>query len=133
MPDPTPSSSETAWYVLGRVENRPQNAVPPLATTAHACSCFTRAAAIEHALSLQVYEQWAAGIRKRGVPISDPFRVEHLLISDTDVAKWNSEGLPANEMSTQNGILTTMSARWPLCIDPQMQVNLSGAQLVVSR
>ncbi|CDJ35101.1 uncharacterized protein EMH_0023860 [Eimeria mitis] len=68
-----------------------------------------------------VYEHWASGVKESGVPINDPFKIEGLLTSDADIAKWNKEGLPANEMSIQNGILTTMSARWPLCIDPQMQ------------
>ena len=77
----------------------------------------------EHVYFVQVYEHWFSAVRECGIPISDPFKIEDLLTSDVDVAKWNNEGLPANEMSIQNGILTTMSARWPLCIDPQMQVN----------
>lgn len=130
---PTLSSSETAWYVLGQEQHRPLNTVLPLATAAYTSHSFTNKQANDQTLSLQVYEQWAVSIRNSGIPISDPFKVELLLTSDTDVAKWNSEGLPANEMSTQNGILTTMSARWPLCIDPQMQVNLSSTRFFVSK
>ena len=37
------------------------------------------------------------------------------------VCRWNSEGLPPDELSIQNGILTTNSSRFPLCIDPQEQ------------
>lgn len=70
----------------------------------------------------QVYDHWAAGVKDSGIPINCPFKIEGLLTSEADIAKWNKEGLPSNEMSIQNGILTTMSARWPLCIDPQMQV-----------
>lgn len=70
----------------------------------------------------QVYDHWASDVKESGVPINDPFKIEGLLTNDADIAKWNKEGLPANEMSIQNGILTTMSSRWPLCIDPQMQV-----------
>ena len=37
------------------------------------------------------------------------------------VGRWNSEGLPPDELSVQNGILTTQGSRFPLCIDPQQQ------------
>jgi dynein heavy chain len=40
------------------------------------------------------------------------------LTSEVEVAKWSVEGLPGDELSVQNGILTTSASRWPLCIDP---------------
>jgi hypothetical protein len=43
------------------------------------------------------------------------------MTNDVETTAWASEGLPSDELSTQNGILTTRAARWPLCIDPQMQ------------
>ncbi|KAL8448543.1 hypothetical protein Emed_003723 [Eimeria media] len=91
-------------------------------------SCLVGAAFLSYAgpytlefRNQMLYEHWAVKAREGNIPINEPFRIEGLLTTDADVAKWNSEGLPANEMSIQNGILTTMSARWPLCIDPQLQ------------
>jgi hypothetical protein len=43
------------------------------------------------------------------------------LTSDVETTQWSSEGLPSDELSIQNGILTMRANRWPLAIDPQMQ------------
>lgn len=33
----------------------------------------------------------------------------------------NTEGLPADRMSTENATILTICERWPLMIDPQLQ------------
>lgn len=73
-------------------------------------------------MCLQVYNDWAQDVQRRQIPVAENFRLEDLLTNDSEIARWNGEGLPADEMSIQNGILTTCSSKWPLCIDPQMQV-----------
>ena len=49
-------------------------------------------------------------------------RLETLLTNEVEMTEWASQGLPSDELSIQNGILTVRANRWPLCIDPQMQV-----------
>lgn len=68
-----------------------------------------------------LYDEWQHDLQQRGVPLTYPFKVQDLLSNDVEMAKWNSEGLPNDDLSLQNGILTTRSSRFPLCIDPQMQ------------
>lgn len=58
---------------------------------------------------------------EKEVPISQPFSLDALLTSDVEISKWTSEGLPPDELSIENGILTTQASRYPLCIDPQQQ------------
>ena len=66
-------------------------------------------------------ESWQEDILEREIPISQPFKLEALLTDDVEISKWTSERLPPDELSIQNGILTTRASRFPLCIDPQQQ------------
>lgn len=66
-------------------------------------------------------DEWHANIVKQKIPLSENWKLTELLTSDVEIAKWASEGLPQDELSVQNGILTTKANRYPLCIDPQMQ------------
>jgi dynein heavy chain len=68
-----------------------------------------------------IYNQWKHDLESKSVPISQNFKVEKLLATDVELSKWAQEGLPADELSIQNGILTTKASRFPLCIDPQQQ------------
>lgn len=68
-----------------------------------------------------VYELWQSDLLTKKVPITQPFRLEAIMTDDVETFAWASEGLPGDELSIQNGLLTTRAARWPLCIDPQMQ------------
>ncbi|XP_011803966.1 PREDICTED: dynein heavy chain 10, axonemal [Colobus angolensis palliatus] len=64
---------------------------------------------------------WQNDILEREIPLSQPFRLESLLTDDVEISRWGSQGLPPDDLSVQNGILTTRASRFPLCIDPQQQ------------
>ncbi|XP_055003053.1 dynein axonemal heavy chain 10 [Sorex araneus] len=68
-----------------------------------------------------VQEAWQEDLVLREIPLSQPFRLESLLTDDVEISRWGSQGLPPDELSVQNGILTTRASRFPLCIDPQQQ------------
>ncbi|KAM4590913.1 dynein axonemal heavy chain 10 isoform 1-T1 [Odontesthes bonariensis] len=68
-----------------------------------------------------VYQIWVKDVQERGIPLSQPFKVEILLTDEVEISRWCSEGLPSDELSVQNGILTTRGSRFPMCIDPQQQ------------
>uniref|UniRef100_A0A8C9QJ13 Dynein axonemal heavy chain 10 n=1 Tax=Spermophilus dauricus TaxID=99837 RepID=A0A8C9QJ13_SPEDA len=68
-----------------------------------------------------VNQVWQSDILRREIPLSQPFRLENLLTDDVEISRWGSQGLPPDELSVQNGILTTRASRFPLCIDPQQQ------------
>ncbi|XP_030875567.1 dynein heavy chain 10, axonemal [Leptonychotes weddellii] len=68
-----------------------------------------------------VNQVWQNDLLEREIPLSQPFRLENLLTDDVEISRWGSQGLPPDELSVQNGILTTRASRFPLCIDPQQQ------------
>ncbi|XP_012943739.1 dynein heavy chain 10, axonemal [Aplysia californica] len=68
-----------------------------------------------------IFQVWITDLLERGIPLSQPYKLEELLTSDVEISKWSSEGLPPDELSVQNGILTMRASRFPLCIDPQQQ------------
>nr|CCA14061.1 PREDICTED: similar to hCG1811879 putative [Albugo laibachii Nc14] len=68
-----------------------------------------------------IYKELHSDLLERGIPKTDPFKLERSLTDDSTMQKWISEGLPADENSIENGILTTKASRFPLCIDPQQQ------------
>ncbi|KAJ7569126.1 hypothetical protein O6H91_01G062100 [Diphasiastrum complanatum] len=68
-----------------------------------------------------IQDVWLSDLKHKEIPVTNPFSLEILFTSEVEISRWNSEGLPSNELSIQNGILTTRASRFPLCIDPQMQ------------
>ena len=67
------------------------------------------------------YQLWMNDILEREIPLTQPFSLETMLTNEVELSQWANEGLPSDELSIQNGILTIRAKRFPLCIDPQMQ------------
>ncbi|KAI5707535.1 hypothetical protein M8J77_004618 [Diaphorina citri] len=82
--------------------------------------CYTSAFTWEFRQQM-VYVDWQSNITKLSIPIVSDFRLEKELCDDVMISQWNSEGLPPDELSIQNGILSTRGCHFPLCIDPQTQ------------
>merc|ERR1711924_241249 len=58
---------------------------------------------------------------QRGVPATKNIDIIPFLVDAGTIGDGNQQGLPTDELSIQNGILTTSSTRYPLMIDPQAQ------------
>ncbi|MAC17935.1 MAG: hypothetical protein CMC97_06535, partial [Flavobacteriales bacterium] len=62
-----------------------------------------------------------ATTHKKKVPASDKINLVDFLVDQGTIGEWALEGLPADDLSIQNGIMVTKSSRFPLMIDPQGQ------------
>ncbi|CAH8871669.1 unnamed protein product [Trichobilharzia szidati] len=67
--------------------------------------------------------KWVLRCRELGIPVSDNPTLFSVLGDAFEVRQWNTQGLPRDQVSTDNAILVTRSRRWPLMIDPQEQAN----------
>lgn len=65
---------------------------------------------------------WELACRELHLPCGS-FSLVQSLADPVTLRQWQLNGLPADEFSTENGVLTTMGRRWPLMIDPQGQAN----------
>uniref|UniRef100_A0A2C9JCN9 AAA+ ATPase domain-containing protein n=1 Tax=Biomphalaria glabrata TaxID=6526 RepID=A0A2C9JCN9_BIOGL len=66
-------------------------------------------------------KNWMKELKGRKIPYSNNLNIVELLVDPTQIAEWNLQGLPNDELSTQNGIIVTQASRYPLLIDPQGQ------------
>lgn len=64
---------------------------------------------------------WKNEMNMRRIPFTADIRVIERLTDTSTIGEWNLQGLPTDEFSIQNGIITTQCFRYPLLIDPQSQ------------
>ena len=63
-------------------------------------------------------QTWMTACHAHHIPFSNDFSVERVLGEPVQIREWNICGLPADSLSTENGIIVTQAKRWPLLIDP---------------
>ena len=67
------------------------------------------------------HKQWKKHLNEKNILVTDNFQIQNFLSSNVEISEWTSQGLPTDEFSIQNGILTLYTNRFPYCIDPQLQ------------
>uniref|UniRef100_A0A452TJF6 Dynein axonemal heavy chain 6 n=1 Tax=Ursus maritimus TaxID=29073 RepID=A0A452TJF6_URSMA len=88
---------------------------------AAACVAYYGAFTAQYRQSL--IEYWIQDCLSLEIPINPSFSLINILGDPYEIRQWNTDGLPRDIISTENGILVTQGRRWPLMIDPQDQAN----------
>uniref|UniRef100_A0A1I8FY30 Dynein heavy chain 5, axonemal n=1 Tax=Macrostomum lignano TaxID=282301 RepID=A0A1I8FY30_9PLAT len=70
---------------------------------------------------LLLNRNWQKNMKDKKIPYSENLNLIEMLVEATTIAEWNLQGLPNDELSTENGIIVTQASRYPLLIDPQGQ------------
>ena len=55
------------------------------------------------------------------IPMTEDVETVGLMCNDAEIAQYQTEGLPADIVSSENGAIVLNSVRYPLMIDPQLQ------------
>ena len=80
--------------------------------------CFTQE------YRVRLLRVWTKFLKSKGMPYSLDWSLQKILGDSLKIRSWNIQGLPADDLSIDNGIITTYpDSRWPLIIDPQTQGN----------
>ena len=48
------------------------------------------------------------------------------------IRQWQIAGLPKDQFSVDNGIIVTNARRWPLMIDPQVNISFSMIRILTT-
>lgn len=59
--------------------------------------------------------------KKHSIPASPTANPLSILTTEAEIAQWNTEKLPSDPVSSENGAILTSSERYSLMIDPQLQ------------
>jgi len=70
-----------------------------------------------------IVDDWLAATKKVNIPCGDAFDLRDVMGNPVEIRDWNLQGLPADSVSINNGVLVLRGKRWPLMIDPQSQGN----------
>jgi dynein heavy chain, axonemal len=88
-----------------------------------AAAFLSYAGPFESSYRVTLLKSWSHFISQQKIPCTDNFNFIKFLAKPTDVRDWNIQGLPKDDFSTENGVISTRGGRWPLMIDPQGQAN----------
>ena len=66
---------------------------------------------------------WSGMLTSKNITCAENFSLVETLGEPVVIRKWNIDKLPNDQFSVSNAIMITLSDRWPLMIDPQMQAN----------
>ena len=68
-----------------------------------------------------IKSQFLEWMIKKKIPMSEGISPIDFLADDAVRASWNTDGLPSDPVSIENGTILSNSERYPLLIDPQLQ------------
>ena len=106
------------------IESLKQDLDNMLGNTVLAAGFLSYSACFNQTYRQKLLKTWMKFLRSVDLKFSADFTVQQMLGDPVKQRQWAIQGLPADNLSIDNGIIVTYpEARWPLIIDPQSQAN----------
>ncbi|CAJ1337950.1 unnamed protein product [Effrenium voratum] len=71
----------------------------------------------------EIVDAWLKELKNLQIPSGETFDLRAVMGNPVEIREWNLQGLPADAVSINNGVMVMRGKRWPLMIDPQSQGN----------
>jgi dynein heavy chain len=71
----------------------------------------------------QLINQWVDTCNAKKVTLPARIKLAESMSTALQIHEWSSLGLPSDQLSVENAIISQTGKRWPLMIDPQGQAN----------
>lgn len=101
------------------VESLEQEIIQLVGNVFISCACISYFGAFTGPYRERLVTEWVEGCVERAIPCSDDFTLVKVMGDPVVMRGWGIASLPNDQVSLENGILTTEAERYALCIDPQ--------------
>ena len=102
---------ETVEIISGQIERLVGNVFL-------SCACISYYGAFTGQYREMLVENWLEGCKERNIPNDETFSLVDIMGDPVIMRNWAIAALPSDQVSLENGILTTQAERYALCIDP---------------
>jgi len=85
------------------------------------CAFMSYSGPFNSTFRMRLMQSWITQLDKVGIPKTRGMNLITELVSQVTAGDWALQGLPVDDLSLENGIITTRATRFPLMVDPQMQ------------
>ena len=85
------------------------------------CAFMSYSGPFNASFRLKLLDSWHEQLNLAGIPKKKGLNVISELVDNVTAGEWALQGLPVDDLSLENGIITTKATRFPLMIDPQGQ------------
>ena len=82
------------------------------------CACISYFGPFNGTFRVKMVSDWVTETLELKIPTNEDFTLVNILGDPVVLRNWNIATLPSDQVSCENGILSTEAERYALCIDP---------------